>query len=443
MDLGGLVVRPRRPQRGTDRDELTDLPGRVTLERRMQDAFVRSRPDRHGVGLVLCGLDRLSMINYRLGRDGGDEVLRLTAARLNRAVVGRGALFRLGGDEFAVLVDELRHPGDLRAVAASMLRAVRPALAVANGETVATTVSLGVASVGWDGASRDLLREADLALHRAKDSGRDRVVVFDEAIRAGADEAVVAERRLRRALSEDQLRLYLQPIVDLGTGDHVASEGLVRLVDARGTVQLPAAFMQVAEDRGLISDIDRWGISRAAQLLAEDVAPAIAVNLSARTFDRIDVSGRVAAALEERGVDPSRLHLEVTESSLALSESSVAATLRALRGYGCHVSIDDFGTGYSSLAYLSTYPADALKVDRAFVQGLGRSTREDAVVQTVITLGHAHGMLVVAEGVERQEQARMLLQMGCDLAQGWYFGRPVDPSDPADGTVEQVPAVPD
>jgi diguanylate cyclase (GGDEF)-like protein len=431
MDLGGLVVRPRRPQRREDRDPLTGLPGRPSLEHRMADALLRSRPDKHGVGIVLCGVDRFSTVNYRLGRDGGDEVLCLTAARLTRAVVGRGTLYRLGGDEFAVLVDELRHPGDLRAVAAAMLRAVRPPLSVAGGETVATTLSIGVASVGWDGASRDLLREADLALHRAKDTGRDRVVVFDETIRAGADHAVAAERRLRRALLDDQLRLYLQPIVDLGTGDQVGSEGLARLVDGRGSVQLPAAFMAVAEDRGLISDIDRWGISRAVRLLSQDAAPAIAVNLSARTFDRIDVTGRVAGALEESGVDPGRLHLEVTESSLALSESSVAASLRSLRDYGCHVSIDDFGTGYSSLSYLSTYPADALKIDRSFVHGLGRSGREDAIVQAVITLGHAHGMLVVAEGVERQEQARMLLHMGCDLAQGWYFGRPADPDDAA------------
>ncbi len=452
MDLGGLVVRPREPQRRADVDVLTGLPGRRTLEQAMSDTLLRARPDKHGVGLVVCGVDRFSTVNYRLGRDGGDEVLRQTARRIASAVTGRGVLHRLGGDEFAVLVPELRHPGDLRAVAATMLREARRPLTVAcprppaltrglvvpvggggpaeprEQETVAATLSIGVASVGWDGASRDLMREADLALHCAKDSGRDRVVVFDERIRAAADAAVESERRLRRALAEGQLRLYLQPVVDLGTGEQVSSEGLMRLVDGRGSVRLPGSFMDVAEDRGLVSEIDRWGIARATELLAQDAAPAIAVNLSARSFDRIDVAGRVAAALEERGLDPARLHLEVTESSLALSQSAAVDALTSLREYGCHVSIDDFGTGYSSLAYLSTYPADALKIDRGFVAGLGRTSREDAVVQAVITLGHAHGMTVVAEGVERQEQARMLLQMGCDQAQGWYFGRPQDPS---------------
>ncbi len=346
---------------------------------------------------------------------------------------------------------ELRHPGDLRAVAATMLREARRPLTVTRTwraeqsrawtapvggggpaepleeETVAATLSIGVASVGWDGASRDLVREADLAMHRAKDHGRDRVVVFDERIRAGADAVVVSERRLRRALADGQLRLFLQPIVDLGTGEQVGSEGLMRLVDGRGNVRLPSSFIDIAEDRGLVSEIDRWGIARATELLARDAALSIAVNLSARSFDRIDVAGRVAAALDERGIDPARLHLEVTESCLALSESAAVGALTSLREYGCHVSIDDFGTGYSSLAYLSTYPADALKIDRAFVAGLGRTAREDAVVQSVITLGHAHGMTVVAEGVERQEQARMLLQLGCDHAQGWYFGRPQDP----------------
>ncbi|WP_380166726.1 putative bifunctional diguanylate cyclase/phosphodiesterase [Jannaschia sp. R86511] len=449
MDLGGLVVQPRSPGRRADGDELTGLPGRTTLERLLADALLRARPDKHGVGLVVCGVDRLSTINYRLGRDGGDDVLRQTALRLTRAVGPRGVLHRLGGDEFAVLVPELRHPGDLRAVAAAMLREARRPLRVLTAppapgrsgaalggggpvdplseETVTATLSIGVASVGWDGATRDLVREADLALHRAKDHGRDRLVVFDESIRAEADAALESERRLRRALAEEQLRLYLQPIVDLGTGECVGSEALVRLVDGRGSVRLPVSFIDIAEDRGLVSEIDRWAIARATDLLARDAAPAVAVNLSARSFDRIDVAGRVAAALEERAVDPARLHLEVTESSLALSESAAVATLRSLREYGCHVSIDDFGTGYSSLAYLSTYPADSLKIDRAFVAGLGRTTREDAVVQAVITLAHAHGMTVVAEGVERQEQARMLLQMGCDQAQGWYFGRPQDP----------------
>lgn len=433
MDLGGLVVRPRRPQRSGEVDGLTGLPGRDALERRVADAFGRARPDKHGVGVVLCGIDRFSTLNYRLGRDGGDEVLRQTGLRLARAVAGRGVLFRLGGDEFAVLVAALRHPGDLRALAAAMLREVRHPMSVLGldpdhgTETVSTTISVGVASVGWDGAHRDLLREADLAQHRAKDTGRDRLVVFDEQIRAGADAALDSERRLRRALALGHMRMHLQPVVDLATGDHVCSEGLVRLVDGRGAVQLPGTFIGVAEDRGLVSEIDRWGIARAAELLAADAAPAVAVNLSARTFDRIDVVGRVAAALEERGVDPGRLHLEVTESSLALSGGAVVSALRSLRGYGCHVSIDDFGTGYSSLAHLAEYPADTLKIDTSFVAGLGRGAREDAVVQAAVDLGHSHGMLVVAEGVEREEQARMLLQMGCDRGQGWFFGRPVDP----------------
>ncbi|MFC5380742.1 putative bifunctional diguanylate cyclase/phosphodiesterase [Aquipuribacter nitratireducens] len=433
MDLGGLLVRPRRPAGEGGTDPLTGLPGRGVLERRTADALQRGRSERRGVGLVVCGVDRLSTVNYRLGRDGGDEVLRLVAERLGRVVTGRGTLHRLAGDEFALLVEDLRHPGDLRSVAAGMLRAVRHPLTTGRGDMVATSVSLGVASVGWDGAERDLLREADLAMHRAKDAGRDRVVVFDERLRAHAESAAEAERRLRAALRDGELRLHLQPIVDLATGDQVASEGLVRLVDSHGAVTMPSDFISVAEDRGLVSEIDRWALARGVALLAADVVPAVTVNLSARTFDRIDVPGRVVAAVEERGVDPSRLHLEITESTLAASETTVVQALEQLRAFGCGIAVDDFGTGYSSLAHLAGYPADTLKIDRSFVQGLGRTTREDAVVQAVIAIAHAHDMLVVAEGVERQEQARQLLAMGCDRAQGWYFGRPVDPRSGSTG----------
>ncbi len=426
MAIGPWERRQQSPF-ALDDDPLTGLSGRSALERDLLAAAGHGRIKLRGVGVVLAGMDRLNLINYRLGYEGGDEVLRETAARLARAVAGSGQLYRLGGDEFAVLVAGLRHPGDLRAAATSMLRAARHPLATGSGDTVSTSISIGLASVGWDGADRDLLREADLALHRAKDTGRDRLVVFDETIRAEADTALDAERRLRRGLREDQLRLFLQPIVDLGTGEQVASEGLVRIVDARGVVSMPDSFIEVAEDRGLVSEIDRWCIVRAAELLRRDLTPAVAVNISARSFERLDVPGRVAAALEERQVDPGRFHLEVTETAIAATGTGVVQALAALRGFGCQVSIDDFGTGYSSLAHLATYPADTVKIDRSFVAGLGRGSREDAVVQAIVTLGHAHGLLVVAEGVERQEQARQLLQMGCDLAQGWYFGRPADP----------------
>ena len=275
---------------------------------------------------------------------------------------------------------------------------------------------------------QDLYREADLALYAAKGAGRDAVALFDDDLRATADQRIENERKLRSALANDGVRMVLQPVVALASGEGVASEALARMEHPELGLLTPDVFITAAEETGLVIEIDsricELAIAALASTSDDPRLQRIAVNVSPRTLDHAEWRARMRAALRRHRVDAQRLLIEVAESSLLDAGSPRAAQLPELQDEGMTVGIDDFGTGYSALAYLDAFNLDFLKIDRSFVSRLGTGKRPDAVVSAIIKLAHAHGMTVTAEGVETAEQAEMLRLMGCDRGQGWHFGRP-------------------
>jgi predicted signal transduction protein with EAL and GGDEF domain len=355
-------------------------------------------------------------------------------ARRIEAIDSGGLLCRLGGDEFAVLVDPAPDVDALMALADRIRGTLAPPFTMPDGAVVVSTTSIGVTRCDNPRHSvEDLYREADLALYRAKDGGRDASALFDDGLRADADARVQAERRLRAALAADGLRMYLQPVVALDGGAVVSAEALVRLEHPHEGLLMPVDFIPVAEDTGLIVEIDSRMAEHAVAHLARPDVPAgmaLSINASARTLEHPEYVQRLGAALAVHGVDPRRILVEVTESSLLDATGARAQGLSAIRALGVLVGLDDFGTGYSALAYLDRFDLDFLKIDRSFVCRLGSGKRADAVVSAIIDLAHAHGLAVTAEGVETGEQAAALRAMGCDRGQGWLFGKPAPAAPP-------------
>ncbi len=410
-------------------DPVTKLANRTALERAVQAAQPAVSPGR-GIGLILLDLDRFKVVNDSLGHETGDSLLVEVASRLVGAVPPSSSVARLGGDEFAVLVHPCPNAQGL-ADLAGLVRARLSRPYRLRGEIVLVcTASIGVT---WSDSPEHgmdaLYREADLALYQAKDNGRDAVAAFDDALRARADARILGERNLRVALAADGVRLFLQPIVDLHDGAAVVSgEALARLEHPTLGLLMPDDFIPIAEDTGLVVEIDARITELAVAALARpggSPVPKIAVNVSPRTLDHPEYLIRLTRALARYAVDPSRLIVEVTESSLLDASGQRAAELAKIQAMGIDVGIDDFGTGYSALAYLDRFALNFLKIDRSFVSRIGTTTQGDAVVAAIISLAHAHSMSVTAEGVETQEQADALQTMGCDRGQGWLFGRPL------------------
>ncbi|WP_432546070.1 putative bifunctional diguanylate cyclase/phosphodiesterase [Kineococcus sp. SYSU DK004] len=409
-------------------DALTGLANRAVLDARLAEALEHAGPGR-AVALVLLDLDRFKLVNDTLGHQVGDALLRQVAARLEEAAPTGATLARLGGDEFVLMVPGVDRPDAVPVMAQSLLRRLRAPIALPGlAEPFVCTSSAGVA-VGHEGTSDELFRSADMALYRAKDAGRDRVAVYDRVMREDAESRRQAEHRVRRALRTDGLRVVWQPIVDLRDERLVAAEALVRLHDPVEGVLEPGCFVDTAEDTGLIVDVDSWVLGEVLRQLREwrreGVGLQVSFNVSGKTLEHPAFAHRLAHSVEATGAAGSSLLAEVTERTLIDLSTATRASLGELRSVGARVGLDDFGTGYSSLSYLDRFPLSFLKIDMSFVRPLGQSARADAVVEALIALAHAHGMVVTAEGVETELQARTLREMGCDRAQGWLFGRPV------------------
>lgn len=414
-------------------DGLTGLANRTLLDDRVRHALgqLARRPGAL-VGMLLLDVDRFKLVNDSLGHQVGDALLVEVARRLS-AVCRRGStVARQGGDEFVVLVDQATSLEDVELVAARVCEALRAPYVLPTGDTVVSTASIGIAITADHLCTPDdLVREADLALYHAKDTGRDRVVVFDSTLRARAMARVDVESKLRRGLDGDGLRVYLQPIVDLATGAVTGSEALVRLVDADGGLVLPGEFIEVAEDSGLITRVDSWVMARVVErLAAHPHLGRIAVNVSGRTLEQPLFVRHLEQALGSSGVDSGRLAIELTESVLMFGNPAVKEATRRIGQLGVALGIDDFGTGYSALAYLQAFELDFLKVDRSFVARLGSEPRAEVVVTAIVDLAHAHSMTVIAEGVETAQQAQILTALRCDAGQGWFFGRPAPSKRP-------------
>ncbi|MCW2609649.1 MAG: hypothetical protein JWM15_895 [Cryptosporangiaceae bacterium] len=413
-------------------DSLTGLANRPLLGDRVQQALARMRREPGTLALILLDLDRFKVVNDSLGHQVGDALLIAVAERLQGVSRADTTVARIGGDEFVVLVEDLPEPEAVNAVAERILDVIREPFRLGDAaEEFVTTASVGIAVTDDpERDSDDLFREADLALYRAKEAGRDRFSLYDEELSSRAVDRLDTERRLRSAIAERNLVAYYQPLVDLGTGRITGAEALVRMQDPELGLLGPPAFIDVAEDSGLIVDVDGWMLVEAAHTALEWVTAnsgveSVAVNVSARTLAHRDFLDVLRKATGDVEVNGKLLHLEITERVVLGGEEAASGLLARARELGPQLGIDDFGTGYSALSYLQRLALDFVKIDRSFVTPLGDNPQTGAIVGAIIDLAHALGLSVVAEGVETEEQLRILRELGCDVAQGFLMGKPM------------------
>jgi len=414
-------------------DTLTGLANRTLLNDRLDQALARLHREPTCAALLLLDIDRFKLVNDSLGHQVGDALLVEVASRIEAVTRADATVARLGGDEFVVLAEGLRSPSESHAVAVRLLNVLRqPYTLSAGADSIVATVSIGISvAESADRTPSDLYREADLALYRAKDAGRDQYALFDDALRARAVARLESESLLRRAVTEDLLVPLYQPIVDLEDGSIIGVEVLARIKDPDRGLVVPAHFIDVAEETGLIVEVDarmfelavgqfaRWSTTEGVSLRR------MSANVSARSLEDPSFVDRLRRALAWYDVAGSSIRIELTERSLLTTNPAVRDSLRRITDLDIAVGLDDFGTGYSALAYLQRFHLHFLKIDRSFVSRLGQSSRDDAVVAAVIDLAHAHELLVIAEGVETTVQLDLLRSMGCDRAQGYLMGRPM------------------
>jgi diguanylate cyclase (GGDEF)-like protein/PAS domain S-box-containing protein len=411
-------------------DPLTSLPNRSLFMDRLGQSLRRlDRRDRV-LAVLFVDLDRFKAINDRFGHAAGDETLLAVGGRLREVLRPHDTVARLGGDEFVVLCEDLEDDRAAVRVAERVLAALgRPILC--GDHAVVSSASIGIALTRRSDATPDaLLRDADMAMYRAKETGRNRIEVFDTSARLRSQARVQTAEELRHAVDSGQLRVVYQPIVDLGQATPAGVEALVRWQHPRRGLLTPIEFIQVAEDTGLVVPLGAWVLRQACRDLTEILDRGtvgtsselvMSVNLSARQLNAPGLVLMVERVLAEYGVEPRRLCFEITESVLMDDVDVAIPVLSKLRELGARLAIDDFGTGYSSLGYLRRFPVDIVKLDRAFVAGLGTDSAADAITAAVINLGHALGLSVIAEGVESEDQLTVLRALRCDWAQGYLW----------------------
>ena len=414
-------------------DALTTLPNRLLFGERIEQAIQR------GGALLLLDLDHFKIVNESLGHNTGDQLLKLIGERLSEAVGANVTLARLGGDEFGLLSCDCTEADQASQLALELLDGLAQPFTI-NGETLFIGASIGISLFPSDGDSvEQLMRNADSALARAKSSGRQTFSFYSQDMTALAQQRVRLEAELRLALEQGELRVHYQPIHRLDDQRMLGAEALVRWQHPQRGLVPPGEFIPVAEDSGLIGAIDAWVLEQACTQMRRWQAQGlqlefIAVNVSSRLFSRGELDLRVERVLRETGLDPAQLELEVTESAVMDDPVRAEELLNQLHHLGVRLAIDDFGTGYSSLARLKRLPVHKLKLDQSFVRGLPQDSADAAIACAVVTLGQSLGLRVLAEGIETEEQAAYLRQIGCNYGQGYWFGRP----QPAEKLLEQA-----
>jgi PAS domain S-box-containing protein len=432
-------------------DGLTNLPNRALFLDRLQHALTLSkRHPNYKFAVLLIDVDEFKIVNDSLGHSAGDELLIQIAQRLRESVrrvdtVSRprvaevsgklandGNLARLGGDEFTILLDDIRDPIEAVRVA-ERIQADLATPFVINQEEIVISASIGIASsTSPHTQAEDLVRDADIAMYRAKRAGKARCEVSDTAMHANAVKRLRLETDLRKALDHGEFRVYYQPIVWLQTGKIVGFEALTRWQRPEGVVP-PMEFIGVAEETGLIVPMNRKLLREACERLRSwqaefpsDLPLTISVNVTSREFALPDLAGEIGKCLDQTGIDPSCLQLEIIETIAMGDAEKSGYVLAQLKALGVRLSIDDFGTGYSSLSRLRRIPVDTLKIDRAFISNMDTDQENCAIVRAIIILAHNLGLKVVAEGAETEEHINLLKQFDCEMAQGYFFSRPAD-----------------
>jgi predicted signal transduction protein with EAL and GGDEF domain len=437
---------------------LTNLPNRALFLDRLQRAITQAR--RHSdfrFAVLFIDIDEFKVFNDSLGHVAGDALLIQIAQRLTvclrgadtvsrprlgdtaRPLLGESTLARPGADEFTVLIEELHDPSDTIRVA----ERIQQKLAVPfdlNGQEIVLTVSIGIAFSGNAGAeAQDVLGDAEIAMYRAKSAGKGRCEVFDHAMHAGAIKRLQLETDLRKALELNQFRVYYQPIVSLRSGQIVGFEALSRWQRPEGLV-MPGEFITVADETGIILPMNRQLLNDACRqlrawqaLFRSDPPLTLNVNITPKQFAQPELASEIGRILRETGLDPRCVNLEITETIAMADAKRSAVVLSELKALGVNLDIDDFGTGYSSLSRLQGFPVDTLKIDRAFISRIDTDLATHEIVRVIVMLAHGLHLKVVAEGVETQAQVDLLKDIGCELAQGYFYSKPV-----AADTIEQL-----
>lgn len=420
-------------------DPLTKLPNRRLLGDRLTQVLANANRHSHKACLLFIDLDRFKNVNDSMGHLAGDALLQTAASRLEKCVRQSDTVARLGGDEFVIILGEINEPEDAAHVSQKILIAMSDPFEL-NEHKFSISSSIGISIYPDDGTDSDaLLKNADTAMYHAKASGRNNFQFFTPGMNAKAFELLLMESELREAISKKEFLLYYQPKISVATGKVMGVEALIRWKHPERGLVPPVQFIPVAEECGLISQIGEWALKEACiqnrkwQELGLLSVP-VAVNISALQFHAGNLNTLVMQALQEAGLSPRYLELEITEGIVMKEAEATIVTLKSLKDMGVLLSIDDFGTGYSSLSYLNRFPVDSLKIDKSFISDITENTGSAAITRTIITMGESFGLTVIAEGVETGEQYAFLKRNGCDEIQGYYFSKPL----PAEEFVQYV-----
>lgn len=415
-------------------DPLTELPNRALFEEHIARALAAAKRSRKKVALLFLDIDRFKSINDSLGHLSGDLLLQSVARRLKSHIRESDTICRQGGDEFIIVLTGIDSVDGVAHVAEKIVEDMGEAHHIA-GHQLVVSFSIGISMYPEDGhTSEMLIRNADAAMYHAKEKGRNNFQFFSSEMNSEAFERLSIESDLRQALKRDQLLLHYQPKIDIATGKIIGIEALVRWMHHEKGMIPPGKFIPVAEECGIISSIGEW-VLRTACLQCQQwhtsgtLSAPISVNISAVQFRQKNIRDMVAAVLDDTGLDPHLLELELTESMLMQEAESTITTLQQLKELGVSLSIDDFGTGYSNLNYLRHFPVDRLKIDRCFVQDISSDENGAAITRTIISMGHSLKMKVIAEGVETREQLALLTEQECDEIQGFYYSKPMSAED--------------
>lgn len=439
--VGGFVINMRDVTERTElqgqlylkayHDQLTGLANRTLFFDRVAHALARMVRARRTVAVLFCDLDRFKVINDSLGHAQGDQLLIEAAARIKSCIRLADTAARLGGDEFAMLIEDVTDPDEVLRVADRLVQAFERPF-VLDLQEVSTTTSVGVAIAAGHESAKEMIRNADLAMYSAKAAGRGCYALYKPEMYRAARERLKLQQDLRRALDTQAFTLRYQPIMRISDGQVYAAEALIRWQGPGGRMIAPQEFIGTAEECGLIVPIGRWVLEGALkqaclwnQRTPHAGRPALTINLSGRQVRGPELIQDIAAALERWSFPADRLVVELTETILMDNTDIAFGLLSALKALGVSIAIDDFGTGYSCLAYLHKYPIDIIKIPREFVAELGRTSAARDLVRAIVAMGTGLGMAIVAEGVEHPEQVEVLGDLGCDLMQGYYFGRPM------------------